>query len=247
MKPLGARILPKELHDRMQLARYSVNEFIRKTGFPLMNQGKLVLDAGSGRLPEQILRDELLANDIKLETLDLMPGEGVDFAGDITHTEFENDRYDIILCSQVLEHVEDPRQVCKELFRILKPGGYVLITAPQSAYLHNLPYHFFHFTNIGMKMIVEEAGFKIDKIEPQGGHFLNLALNLHYTCRVLESFAVSPLKKIILWPFTILCRIFFGFFGKLFLMWLDKLMPFEGNTTGWNCLCHKPDITVKTV
>ena len=132
----------------MQLDRYSVNEFIRKTGFPLMNQNKLVLDAGSGRLKEQILRDEMLAKDIKLETLDIFPGEGVDFTGDISHTEFEDDRYDIILCSQVLEHVEDPRQVCRELFRILKPGGHVLITAPQSTYLHNLPYHFFHFTNM---------------------------------------------------------------------------------------------------
>ena len=240
MKPLGKKILPKKLHERMQFDRYPVNDFIRKKGFPLMQQGKLVLDAGSGRLQEQTLRNELLGHDIKLETLDMLPGEGVDFTGDITHTEFENDRYDIILCSQVLEHVEEPGKVCEELFRILKPGGSLIITAPQSAYLHNLPYHFFHFTNIGMRKMAEEAGFEVKIMDPQGGHFIMLGLNLHYTCRVLESFATSPLKKIVIWPFAILCRVLFGFIGKLLMLGLDSLLPFEGNTQGWNCLCYKP-------
>lgn len=241
MSSLGQKIIPRKLHERMQFDRFPINDFIRKTAYPLLKPEMRVLDAGSGRLAEQTLRQELLSHQIHLETLDIFPGEAVDYVGDVTHTEFEDERYDLILCTQVLEHVEDPAQVCRELFRILKPGGHVVITAPQSAYLHNLPYHFFHFTNIGMQKIVEDAGLEVDTMESQGGHFMMLGLNLHYTCRVLESFATTPVKKIMLWPFAIVCRIFFGFIGKLLALWLDKLLPFEGNSQGWNCLCRKPE------
>lgn len=241
MSSIGKNLLPGKLHERLQFDRYPINEFIRRVGFPLLGKGKILLDAGSGRLEEQTLRNEILATGVKLETLDMFPGEGVDHVGDVAHTGFADNSYDVILCMQVLEHVTDPASVCRELFRILKPGGFALITAPQSAYLHNLPYHFFHFTNIGMRKIVEDAGFKVEKIEAQGGHFMTLGAHLHYTCRVLGTFATSRLKKILLWPVIMFCRILFGLIGKLLCLWLDKQMFFEGNTQGWNCLCQKPE------
>jgi SAM-dependent methyltransferase len=240
MTSIGRSLLPGKLHERMQFDRYPINEFTRRVVFPLLGKGKVLLDAGSGRMEEQTLRNEILETGAALETLDIFAGEGVDYVGDVTHTEFKDNSYDVILCMQVLEHVEDPSAVCREMFRILKPGGHALFTAPQSAYLHNLPYHFFHFTNIGMRKMVEDAGFKVETMEAQGGHFMNLGIHLHYTCRVLGTFASSPLKKTLLWPAIILSRVLFGFIGKLFCLWLDKRLFFEGNTQGWNCLCYKP-------
>lgn len=240
MISIGRSLLPEKLHERLQFDRYPINEFTRRVVFPLLGKGKILLDAGSGRIEEQSLREEILKTDVTLETLDMFPGEGVDHVGDITDTQFADNSYDVILCMQVLEHVQNPAAVCRELFRILKPGGHALITAPQSAYLHNLPYHFFHFTNIGMRKMVEDAGFEVETIEAQGGHFMTLGIHLHYTCRVLGTFATSPLKKILLWPFIMLCRILFGLIGKLLCLWLDKRLFFEGNTQGWNCLCQKP-------
>jgi SAM-dependent methyltransferase len=49
---------------------------------------------------------------------------------DITDIGFEDDRFDVILCSHVLEHVTDDRKAMGELFRVLKPGGWAVLQSP---------------------------------------------------------------------------------------------------------------------
>ena len=49
---------------------------------------------------------------------------------DITDTQFEANRFDVILCMHVLEHVPDDRKALSELFRILKPGGWAIVQSP---------------------------------------------------------------------------------------------------------------------
>ena len=49
---------------------------------------------------------------------------------DITNTSFENNSFDIIICSHILEHVAEDIKAMQELFRILKPGGFALIQVP---------------------------------------------------------------------------------------------------------------------
>jgi SAM-dependent methyltransferase len=57
--------------------------------------------------------------------------EDVDDHADITDLSlYETDKFDIILCSHVLEHIENDRKALAELFRILKPGGFAIVMAP---------------------------------------------------------------------------------------------------------------------
>jgi len=49
---------------------------------------------------------------------------------DITRMPLPNDEFDVILCSHDLEHVLDDRQGMRELFRILKPGGWAMLQVP---------------------------------------------------------------------------------------------------------------------
>ena len=51
-------------------------------------------------------------------------------AADITQLPFDDDTYDVILCSHVLEHVEDEQRALAELKRVLKPGGWAAIMVP---------------------------------------------------------------------------------------------------------------------
>ena len=141
----------------------------------------------------------------------------------------------------MLEHVPNPDAVCRELFRILKSGGELALTAPQSAYLHNLPHHFYHFTNIGLQKLLEDAGFEVLECEARGGHFINLAVQLHYTARVLRDSATSPIKKIILIPTSLIARILFGFLFKVIAPFLDRWIPWDANSQGWCVLCRKPE------
>ena len=49
---------------------------------------------------------------------------------DITDIPYEEHFFDVILCSHVLEHVQDDRKAMRELYRVLKPGGWALLQVP---------------------------------------------------------------------------------------------------------------------
>jgi SAM-dependent methyltransferase len=54
-----------------------------------------------------------------------------DVKADICNLPFENDSYDIILCNHVLEHIPDDTKAMKELYRVMKPGGFGIFQIPQ--------------------------------------------------------------------------------------------------------------------
>lgn len=76
---------------------------------------RLESELGSGYITADLLR-----TDVKVRM-------------DITEIQYENDRFDTILCSHVLEHVPGDRQAMKELFRVLKPGGWAFLDVPIAA------------------------------------------------------------------------------------------------------------------
>jgi SAM-dependent methyltransferase len=68
---------------------------------------------------------------IDLETLPTFPGVAY-CVGDGLRLPFRDDRFDLIYALDVLEHVEDEGQFARELMRVLKPGGRLILTTPQS-------------------------------------------------------------------------------------------------------------------
>lgn len=237
MKSLGSMFLPKWLHERLQVERWYVHEFIRREALPLMKSGMMVLDAGSGKLHEQYLRDAILATGVTLHTCDLNFGPGVDYEADVSSMPFDEGSYDIVLNTQVLEHVKDPGKVCKELARVLKPSGLLFLTTPQSSPLHNLPWNFFNFTNLGLGLLMEAAGLERVKVQPQGGHFALLAFELHWTVREIRRRAMPAVFKV---PMMLAAQLLFGLALKVPLLWLDRFDREPLNTMGWNILYRKP-------
>jgi predicted SAM-dependent methyltransferase len=81
--------------------------------------------------PEKPLADWIKTHPfIQYRSLDLYM-EGVDDKADITDLNiYEDNRFDIILCSHVLEHIIDDRKAMTELFRVLKPNGFAIIMVP---------------------------------------------------------------------------------------------------------------------
>ncbi len=66
----------------------------------------------------------------------------LDIVSDITAIPLTDNSVDAILCTEVLEHIPDPVAAIKEFGRLIKPGGYLLITAPFTSLTHFAPYHF---------------------------------------------------------------------------------------------------------
>ncbi|WP_273567809.1 class I SAM-dependent methyltransferase [Maribacter halichondriae] len=54
-----------------------------------------------------------------------------DIKADICNLPFEDNRFDVILCNHVLEHIPDDTAAMKELYRVLKPGGWGIFQIPQ--------------------------------------------------------------------------------------------------------------------
>jgi len=53
-------------------------------------------------------------------------------------TGLENESFDLILCCEVIEHLENPRALFRELFRLLKPGGILIVTTPNNESIRSI-------------------------------------------------------------------------------------------------------------
>lgn len=81
--------------------------------------------------PEKAFARRMRGNPL-YETADLMQ-KGVTHQLDITDTRLPDATYDVVMANHVLEHIPDDRAAMRELFRVLKPGGFALLTTPINA------------------------------------------------------------------------------------------------------------------
>ncbi|WP_440915631.1 class I SAM-dependent methyltransferase [Candidatus Pelagibacter sp.] len=74
---------------------------------------------------------------------------------------FEDEKFDVIVCTEVLDDVEDIELVTHELRRVLKKDGKIFITMPFIFGEHDTPYDFRRFTSFGIKKFFEKQNFNI--------------------------------------------------------------------------------------
>ena len=78
---------------------------------------------------------------------------------------FEDNYFDFIICTEVLEHCTKPSKLINEIYRVLKAKGRALITVPFIWGEHEIPYDFRRYTSYGLKKDIKKAGFKIIKFQ----------------------------------------------------------------------------------
>lgn len=73
--------------------------------------------------------------------------------------------FDMVLSIQVLEHVTDPDRYLIECFRVLKPGGSLVLSTHGIMYYHADPEDYWRWTSSGLTKIVQNAGFQVEHME----------------------------------------------------------------------------------
>jgi SAM-dependent methyltransferase len=162
-------------------SREYLAEFIQKAAASVP-PGSMVLDAGAG---ENTQYENYFANQ-KYESADNTgDAESVTYICDLAALPMADNRYDMILCTQVLEHVPRPEAVLGELFRVLKPGCKLWLSAPVFYEEHLQPYDFYRYTRFGLVHLFENAGFQIDEFFELEGYYGTLSYQLNVASRSL--------------------------------------------------------------
>lgn len=139
-----------------QLVEWGRDNYVRKE----LGQERIKLaDYGCGTKPYvSIFADE------KIEYL------GIDLAwnphaeiivGSDSIIQYPDNQIDVVLSTQVLEHVEDPEGYLREAHRILKPNGTLLLTTHGYWMYHPDPTDYWRWTSTGLRKIVERNGFEV--------------------------------------------------------------------------------------
>jgi len=106
---------------------------------------------------------------------------GIDHICPAENLPFQNQSYDYVLCTQVLEHVRRPEVVIQEISRILKNDGLLFLTVPQSWEEHEQPFDYYRFTQFALKALADDNQFEVVEIKPNGGRFLVIGFFLAWT------------------------------------------------------------------
>jgi SAM-dependent methyltransferase len=93
----------------------------------LNHTNAVVLDVGGRIQPYRSLINGRLSRYI---AVDLRLTPLVDIAGNAAQLPIRNDCFDLVFCTQMLEYPPEPRHVIAEIHRVLKPGGFLLLSAP---------------------------------------------------------------------------------------------------------------------
>jgi SAM-dependent methyltransferase len=130
------------------------------------------LDLGADKSP---YRQVLEARGLDVKTLDVSADAGADYQGTVECTGLADGSFDVVLCTQVLEHCDDPFRGIREIHRILAPGGHAILSVPHVWFFHPHPRDHWRFTQQGLARLCESAGLETRMLLGQGGSMLAAA------------------------------------------------------------------------
>jgi len=149
-------------------------------------QGAAVLDAGAGQCQykQYFSSHRYVAMDAACGDT-LWNYSNLDAVCDLSLLPCHDAVFDGVLFTQVLEHMSEPQAVLDELHRVLRPGGLLYLSVPQSQGEHQTPHDYFRYTRFGLLHLLEKAGFTVKEIQPECGFFEYLGNRMTVVPKVL--------------------------------------------------------------
>jgi len=160
-----------------------------------------VLDIGCGNKPYAVLFADRASRYIGVD-IEQSHLQKVDIICPATDIPLPDHSFDTVLCTQTIEHVFDHRQLLLEAYRLLRPGGHLILSGPFYWPLHEEPHDFFRFTRHGFEKLLLTTGFSMLSIQENGGSWsLTGQALIHSLCQskiAVFRFLFSKLRLYIL-------------------------------------------------
>ena len=170
--------------------------------------------------------------------LDIRRGIGVQIIGDTQALGIADATFDVVLCTEVLEHLPEPQQAVDEMFRVLKPGGQLLLTTRFLFPIHDAPHDYFRYTKYGLRHLLRR--FEILELHEETDAVGTLAVLVQRLGMQAQTLGWRPLRAIWLLaaqavrPLSFLITEEYGD--------SRRTTPERGiMTSGYHVACQKPD------
>lgn len=171
------------------------------------------LDLGCGLKPfESLIRTQVT----QYVAMDIEPRSKIHVLGDALSLPFRPSSFDTLLCSEVLEHLDNPIVALREMHNALKPSGSLILSTPFLYPVHEAPRDYLRFTRFGLRTFLAQSGFDVVSIDSSGGYWVTLCLLI---VLYLEKVYSIPLLK-----YAAMGAV--GLLQPLFLF-LDRLNPLD--------------------
>lgn len=149
------------------LIRKNVSTFISNLSSLFDFDKMMILDIA----PEKHLGAKEHFSKAIVKTLDIDSTSTADYIADLCKTNQDiipDNYFDLVICTEVLEHVNDPFAAVNELYRIVKVGGWVAASSPFNFRIHNPLPDNWRFTEHGLKILFKQFDeVKINSLEDQ--------------------------------------------------------------------------------
>lgn len=163
--------------DISPLIRGHIDDFIIATQQKLAGMSGKLMEIG----PQSRSLARAKFTQFEYHSFDIVDTYGPDFVGDITkhNKAIPDGHFDCILCMDVLEHVLNPFEAIAELRRILKDGGYLMLSSPLNLRIHGPIPDCWRFTEHGYKSLLRNFDIEeIDILETPGRDLFPLHYNV---------------------------------------------------------------------
>lgn len=183
-------------------------------------QGR-TLDIGCGGGPYRTLFRDRIGVDVRLEA-------GVDVCGSVYELPFESESFDVVLATEVLEHLAEPARAIGEMRRVLKPGGCCVLTTRFCYPIHYVPDDYYRFSGFSLRRLF--ADWRVVRLEPDTDMISTLAEIFGFSAREPDDIATRLFRRLC-WPVL----------WRVFTLTRRRTSPSALAPSGYHVLAVKPD------